>query len=127
MELEWLNEEDYYEFHYKGYECLIKRNPQMGHLCGYIKPLNSKIDVELFRDILDETFYGGLTYLEGNRAGFDCAHGMDLIPSLSVNKIYSKSDFFERTYKNVQFVETELKRAIDIITPKINIVWDSNI
>lgn len=132
---EWQNEPDYAEFEYNGIACKIIRM-ELGYLCGYcylpkdhpwigldISEINSKTTVEI---------HGGITYSEDDKIGFDCAHSEDLFPS--IEKIKSKqkrindeldlsmisfkkrfANFFERTYRNFDFVVNECKTLADQI------------
>lgn len=84
------NDED---FEIDGFKCLIRRNPDMGHLCGYV--LVPKNNPFYNLDIYDEemiklSVHGRVTYSERADSlgcekslyaiGFDCAHAWDYIP-----------------------------------------------
>lgn len=81
------SEGDYKQFTYGGYDCEIKRNPSLLHLCGYIKldkthPLHS-VDYNVIENWYPGLpAHGGLTYSnfdeDGNWViGYDCAHYED--------------------------------------------------
>lgn len=72
-----------------GLSCLIKRNPSMGHLCGYVGVNKNHHLFGVGYDGFDINVHGGLTfadYWEGEGdvwwLGFDCAHAGDFIPGL---------------------------------------------
>jgi hypothetical protein len=118
-----------------GYPCLFKRNP-VGCLCGYVgvsegHPFFAKSYNEIYELLGDEdaiVVHGGLTYTdfcqEGEEAhsichvvepgeddrvwwlGFDCAHCGDLMPGTAGLVGTIPGD----TYKNVEYVETEVRR-----------------
>lgn len=113
---EWEQEPDHKEFKYKGYDCEIKRIPNLGHLCGYVIINHNN---ELFGHddsgnsmCMNLDVHGGITYgqseLDGRwKIGFDCAHVDDVCPY----------NFFGNpqgaTYKNIEFVTSEIKKLVD--------------
>lgn len=113
-------------FDYKGFQCRIQRVgiPYSGHLCGYVViPKGHTLykmnydDIEARYDY-DLPAHGGLTFSDfvNNEfwVGFDCAHFGDLSPMyLEGFEIY-KNDF--DNYKDMTFVENNLKKIIDFIT-----------
>jgi len=115
---EWIKEENEYPFSYKGYDCKVLRIAHLepakqqhvfgGHLCGYVKaPLELKLhekgyDVELdchggitYISVLDETPYMGK--IGENWIGFDCAHSMDIIPSMEM--LYKSNEELKKIQK----------------------------
>jgi len=103
--------------HYKGYKGLIVQHPMVGHLCGYVVIPEGHILYQKDYNVIDVYIHGGLTYSgslpgteEGYCVGFDCAHAGDWIPGL---------DLDGETYKDITFVESELKSLINQI---INLV-----
>lgn len=119
MEQEWLNEPNEVEFEYKGFKCMILRVPQMGHLCGYVNVddvafINYEREISCHGGI---TFEGGMNDRTGNWIGFDCAHFMDLLPSMhNIVSMYSRSRIFGndgQTYKNIEFVTNEIHSIVD--------------
>lgn len=90
------------QFLYKGFRCEIKKCPTMGHLCGYVY---AKVSPEL-HDVIK--IHGGVTYNDGKKLGFDCAHLSDLVPSMHSLGL----DFPGDTYKNEQFVQNQLLKLI---------------
>lgn len=95
---QWLKEPDLVEFVYNGYDALIVRHPDFGHLCGYVvipqdHPLYGNNNYMQDMNHLD--VHGGITYgqfqylteLKDNNKykdkyliGFDCAHTWDIQP-----------------------------------------------
>ena len=113
----WLYEPDYVEWEsVTGLWCHVRRNTEMGHLCGYVDlfpahPLHGKGYDEIELDIHP---HGGLTYAaeaEGRwRLGFDCAHLMtdrcpgmeDTMKALGIERSFAV--FSKATYKDIGYV-----------------------
>ena len=115
--IQWQDEET-------GLPCLIKRNPGIGNLCGYVglspgHPFYGKAYNEGPEDQVE--VHGGLTYSdfcqggvchvveEGEEKkvwwlGFDCMHCMDFAPGMPLLNHFPRTD---ETYKNVHFVKQE--------------------
>ncbi len=88
----WHQEPDEEEFESSGYNCLVWRTPDTGHLCGYVQiPLDHP---KAKSDILDPdlSVHGYTTFSEGWSPGhgetkkywwigFDCDHLHDLVPN----------------------------------------------
>ena len=135
---EWIDEPDELRFEHNGIKCLILRN-DMGALCGYCQlPEGHKYYEKDYNDILYEA-HGGLTFsgdreklgLDGFWIGFDCAHSHDITPSCEsflkqiraslsnkirdLAKILDSSPIFERTYKNMAYVEKECRKLAEQI------------
>ena len=96
-----------------GFDTVIYRT-DMGHLCGYVRiPENTKVDWE--KEI---QCHGGITFqgwrdfgiTNGYYVGFDCAHYGDWMPYDSI--------FYEGTYKDVDFVQNEIKNIIKQLKEK---------
>ena len=106
------------EFKYREYECIVKkiyyseedirglfslgedvRPIRTEWYCGYVVVPNSKLK---FKDDVDNILHGGITYQESFPKytvwGFDCNH------SISTDE-----------HNNIEFVENNLKEAIDFI------------
>src|ERR1041385_5990618 len=78
-----------------GLQCLIRRIPHMGHLCGYVRVQR---DHALFglsryqRRVWRLRVHGGVTFTgrfrrgreatRGHWVGFDCGHAFDLVPGM---------------------------------------------
>jgi hypothetical protein len=111
---EWETEPNEATFIEHGYWCEIKRHKMMGTLCGYVLVgrhhpyANTGYDVPL-------EVHGGVTFNDGVRIGFDCAHAGDLVPGRDL----AHSD---DVYRNMAYVKAECKRlaeqlrAVDPIT-----------
>lgn len=119
----WLTEPDQIEFQYRGYQCLIRRNPELKILCGYVAiPKDSKFyNVNDYDAICDSLqVWGGITFAgKINKTdskfylGFDCAHledyvpGIDGLPQCAINEV--------KNYKDIVFVKTELQHLVEQI------------
>lgn len=103
-----------------------------GHLCGYVSiPIQHKwcgLSLEKAME-LDIEVHGGITFADelpliGQYClGFDCAHMTDVTPSmenfysnkrdaLELKKRFSakvRSDFFDKTYRNMEYAMTECR------------------
>lgn len=119
----WLNEPDRYLWKDEktGYHCLIKRNPRMGILCGYVAiPRNHPCFGKDESDI-DVNVHGGLTYAkecdndpitgichqseDGDHVwwvGFDCGHYKDINPQLK-----DILNFADMQYRDFEYVKNE--------------------
>ena len=117
---EWVEEPDEVTFNYRGIKCLILRIAsqylELGHLCGYIEinlehPWAKEDPFKLNLDV-----HGGITY--GNeqksgvyRVGFDCAHSMDVCPSVEkiLKEVREKSKDSEHGKAAIAFEEKHKK------------------
>jgi len=122
---EWEQEPDRVEFEHCGFKCLIVRQPESKHLCGYVglprwHPYYGRdyddIDVDVHggltfsREGIGETWDKGFWYL-----GFDCAHGGDLIPG---HTKFSKKLGLElgEVYRNIEYVRKETMQLAEQMT-----------
>ena len=101
---EWSGEPDFLEFEVFGFKCQAKRHDDFGHLCGYITVGADHPWHALTYDEVDADVHGGLTYSEGGKHGFDCAHAGDLVPKIN----HLANDDSGDTYKGMGFVVGEL-------------------
>ena len=83
-----------------GYECSIWRNPNMGHLCGYVGiPKGHPCYGVGYNDMDGIEVHGGLTYSEVDDKrqwhvfGFDAGHGGDYSPGLAVTLLRVTGEF----------------------------------
>lgn len=118
------------DFQYKGYICQIRRIgiQYSGHLCGYIQiPKGHQLHHKSYDEI--EKYYdyelpahGGLTFSgsfdNANWIGFDCAHLGDLQPMYHDENLSFRSA--GDTYKNMEYVENNIKQIIDFIIKEEN-------
>lgn len=123
--ISWLveRERNRKEFIYHNYQCLILRNGALGNLCGYIAlPPDHHLFGQHYDTIEDIYNYelpahGDLTFSGEfeNRywIGFDCAHAGDYVPNSPINDE-------EDTYKDMNFVENNLKEIVDFIENQKN-------
>jgi hypothetical protein len=115
---EWELEPNEALFTEHGYWCEIKRNTELGHLCGYVymgkhHPLASEPEPDL-------AVHGGITYNDGKKMGFDCGHAGDLSPLMAkyMGLYMGRSN---EVYRNMHFVKEQLRnlaaqlRALDPI------------
>ena len=75
---EWETERDQALFVSHGYWCEIIRHPSHGSLCGYV--YMGKHHPYANAEYPDVTVHGGITYNDGKKMGFDCAHMGDFLP-----------------------------------------------
>jgi hypothetical protein len=82
----WESEPDREEWaeEFTGYLCEIKRHPQLKHLCGYVTVPDDHPFHGLSYELVSEHVYayGGITYKDGGKFGFDCAHADDISPGV---------------------------------------------
>lgn len=87
-------------------ECIILRNMELGHLCGYVVfPEGKDYDLDSL------SVHGGVTYSDYQSRcdnkyciGFDCAHYDDWSPYIMF-RLFSNS--VDSTYKDIEFVKAE--------------------
>jgi hypothetical protein len=109
----WQKESDEVKFSHEGFQCLIVRIERMGHLCGYVAVKAAHPWFGKDYDDIHAQAHGGITFaaaLKGEPdelfwVGFDCAHYMDVIPSLIGIIPLSASG----TYKDMAFVRKEVE------------------
>jgi len=142
---EWLDEPDLVKFIYNGIKCEVIRMNSFqlsgksfgGHFCGYCTiPFGHVLFTSNNYSSIDSPInefevHGGITYDrteedESRKIGFDCAHHMDIVPSMElmnatipeiieIQKLYPTPDFMKKSYKNIEFVINECKNlAIQI-------------
>jgi len=136
MEKEWLKEPDRVEWWEGEYHCLIRRHPEMKHLCGYVGvPDNHPLYGKHFTELNKINVHGGLTFSnywddEYNLwyLGFDCGHFMDLAPGLEEQLEEIRRNNLElrrlhkrlleicmgswNTYRNIKYVTGEVKQLL---------------
>lgn len=98
----WQQEPDRVDFEHAGLPCLLLRNPDQGHWCGYAAvPPGHPLHGVAFEEVPEEVHNvpGGLTYADQCKGhichvpkpgepdnvwwfGFDCGHGWDYMPGL---------------------------------------------
>ena len=118
----WQDEPDRVEWRFEGFACLMVRQPDQGHWCGYVglppgHPWHGK-------DPDDAQVHGGITYgspCEGVVChvpqpgepdevwwlGFDCAHSGDLSPGSMQRYGWPP---MSGTYKDRAYVEREVEQ-----------------
>lgn len=118
---EWELERDQALFTSHGYWCEIKRNPTTGALCGYV--YMGKHHPYTNDESPDVDVHGGITFNDGKKMGFDCAHAGDLSPRL--NELTAQygmpREGYGEVYRNWAYVEQQVEmlaaqlRAVDPI------------
>jgi hypothetical protein len=113
--MEWESEPNLVEEIIDGFKTEIRRNSELGHLCGYVfLDRNHKYYGINYND-LDIDVHGGLTFSEQEgkywKIGFDCAHGGDYVPYS--NPKYRSNRINVEEYRNVEYVRTEIKNIIN--------------
>lgn len=113
--LKYIIEEEGNEFSFMSYglECYGIRNPSLLTWCGYIEIPRKHGAYSVIQKIgTDFDVHGGITYDDFNKTrikiGFDCAHYMDVAPSLVYMGMMRNQD---AVYRTKEFVETELRRV----------------
>lgn len=108
-----------YTFVYKGYNAQIKRSGEYGYLSGYIKA--GEIKEKQYKE-LNLIAHGGITFNKNGWVGFECCHSDDLdlhkyqaIKNNDLDNIFG-SIMGHRTYKDMAFVEGNIKALIDELT-----------
>jgi len=128
----WDEEPNEIEWEEGQFICLIARQLEFGHLCGYVgvpsdHPLFEMNYMDIEDDIIDNELsfefpHGGITFSNKIKEygkerwffGFDCAHSDDFMPYMSYQHIYQhKWDFV--TYKTVDYVKSEVEKLIIFI------------
>lgn len=100
-------EGNYKSLELNGFECVIKRNPLLLTLNGYVKIQDDIPD----KAIENLDCHGGITYdkrLGYNQEhwiGFDCAQIFDFKPGVD-----TLADMRVKVYKDMRYVKKELKR-----------------
>lgn len=160
---EWDKEPNRVEWKKDNLSCLINRNPELLSLCGYVGvPKTHPLHGKPYQDIdIDIDVHGGLTFsgrcsglvchkqAQGEDDlwwfGFDCAHGMDIMPFDAIRVIdgpkrlwrTERHRFLKEAYRNLSYVIDETEKLAEQLfaeaTPwhKIktyvrSLVWASN-
>lgn len=111
----WDNEPDELKWTHKGMLCYIKRNKEIGNLCGYVQiqkdhPLSFKDRSN--DDVGSLAVHGGITFcgtIDKEKhwwIGFDTAHGGDSYPSP-----FGLSP--PGTYRDIKYVIAETEKLAD--------------
>jgi hypothetical protein len=105
MKKPWETEPNSTTFLHQGYKCEVKRMSELGHLCGYVTLPDHHPDTGKHYDMIKVDVHGGLTFADGNKFGFDCAHYGDLVPALPILDVGE--------YRTMEWVIEETKRLAD--------------
>lgn len=110
-------EGDHEEFDYNGFHCVINRVRVLRHLCGYVVIPEGhylyKQPIFTIENNYSIPAHGGITFADFDNEGryligFDCAHGGDVMPFIG-------DDVPVGIYKNMSYVENNLKEIVDYI------------
>lgn len=101
---------------------ILRATPdQLGHLCGYMETVDTAPTNHCY--LMDIEVHGGITHSgklpgeEGHWIGFDCSHPGDILPAWD----RKTKDFFGGhgyTYKDMDYVENEVRKMIDQVLDK---------
>lgn len=123
----WDHEPDGGLWTYLGYPCAIKRNPTLGHLCGYVGVPESHPWYGKDYGDLEVSIHGGLTYGRGCDEylptpngfdgptwwfGFDCGHYTDVTPSQMVRRALG-SVTYGQIYRDFEYVKAQVNALAD--------------
>ncbi len=123
---EWVEEPDFADFIYENIHCKIIRIFNSGYFCGYCFLPFAHPWMGLDFGEIETEVHGGITYLEGNKVGFDAAHLDDMIPrteymmkddpfikkiklKFKTNTTFIRLGIFNNSYKNMAFMIEECK------------------
>ena len=123
---EWMEEADAAWFKHAGYDCMIIRNLELFHLCGYVGVPSHHPYYGVSKLPMDGT-PGGITYAEDHHEysqsgellwwmGFDCAHFGDLVPLFNV---LIKSQNNANGYGNIQEIRPPIYRNIEWVKGEV--------
>lgn len=93
----WESEPNNVRFKALGYDCEIKRHPELLHLCGYITIPSGHPLFEVEEGEMDHFIgmHGGVTYDKKRKStrtlGFDCAHAEDFSPGTFMAVAYIRT------------------------------------
>lgn len=117
----WEGEPDNAEWEdgFTGYQCRIRRHPELLHLNGYvgIPKWHRLFGCSYDDDAVDIKIHGGLTFSAiGDDGlwwfGFDCGHAGDLVPGVLLSIVHAnvKLSSYNRagTYRTWEYVENEV-------------------
>ncbi len=110
-------EGDYKKFTHKGLVCEIKRNGDIGNLCGYVVIPKHSIFYGVPDHELPVSPHGGVTFSkltkdgEGYIIGFDCGHSGDFIPSFIKHNFGFNGD----VYRDMEYVEDQVRKMAEDI------------
>lgn len=100
----WVNEPDYLAFAAAGFQCEIRRNRELGHLCGYVWVPEGHPCFGSNPPSLE--VHGGISFAEQRGAfwglGFDCAQAGDLVPALEMTH--------RETYRDLAYVRQQTEQ-----------------
>lgn len=125
---EWESEPNELKFEHNGFKCLIRRQPELGTLCGYVAlpPKHPYYGMDF--DKINVDVHGGLTFsYKGDDTegwskgywwiGFDCSHAMDFVPYMERYNSLKDDRYSKAIYKNIGYVKNELISLTEQLLP----------
>ncbi len=91
-----------YHFSHRGLECSLGRSHMMTW-CGYVRYSH-----KIHYDNINVEVHGGLTYGDGEKIGFDCAHMRDIMPRSFFIPVLC--DIEKDEYRDYYYVRGELEK-----------------
>lgn len=120
----WMIEPDRVEFKAHGLDCLMVRNSDLFHWCGYVGVKPGHPFFEKHYDEINVEVHGGPTYSEACGGfvchktedpqdktwwiGFDCAHSGDFSPGIGGAFMQPPERRLYGTYKDLDYVKNEV-------------------
>ena len=121
-----IREGDKKTFMHNQMKCMVWRDPDMLHWCGYVYiPLNIMKVLNKANPIETDYRYtfnsgSGITYVNGNLIGFDCAHLHDLVPYRLFNNIRMFDEDDKSIYRTKESAIFEVKQLTQEILSSYN-------
>ena len=128
MAMPWTVEPDEYDFSWRGFKCLCKRNQHSQTWLGYVilphgHPFNNNASFNKYvTEELDVhggvTFYDRVPKMDAMLIGFDCNHFNDYAPGSSMRVIMDDvevNDEHAPKYRTLSYVRIELRNLVDQI------------
>jgi hypothetical protein len=122
MSMPWTVEPDEYDFSWRGYKCLCRRNQHSQTWLGYVLLPHGHAfnDSGTYKKYVTEeldvhggvTFYDRVPKMDTTIIGFDCNHLGDYAPAASLTPI---DDPRELKYRTLSYVRIELRNLVDQI------------
>jgi hypothetical protein len=127
MAMPWTLEPDEYDFSWRGYKCLCKRNQHSQTWLGYVLLPHGHAfnDSGMYKKYVTEeldvhggvTFYDRVPKMDAMLIGFDCNHFDDYAPGASLQQIITDGldDTGVPKYRTLSYVRKELRNLVDQI------------
>ena len=128
MAMPWTLEPDEYDFSWRGYKCLCKRNQHSQTWLGYVLLPHGHAfnDSGMYKKYVTEeldvhggvTFYDRVPKMDATLIGFDCNHYNDYAPASTLPTptfMDSLNDVEAPKYRTLSYVRIELRNLVDQI------------